>query len=167
MKRLLALLLVCLADRTLADDKSARPIDNDFLINVATCNQAEVEYAKLADKRAGSAKVKDFAASLLDEHKTANDKLAELLKTRKVGVVAGLEKETRDKVQRLGKLEGADFDREFLNCVIQDHKKMIAMFDNQVAKGQEADIRAYAKRTLPGLRKHLEKAQNLEKAVSK
>src|SRR5579864_5950803 len=74
MKRLLALLLVCLADRTLADDKSARPIDNDFLINVATCNQAEVEYAKLADKRAGSAKVKDFAASLLDEHKTANDK---------------------------------------------------------------------------------------------
>jgi len=44
---------------------------------------------------------------------------------------------------------------------------MIAMFDNQVAKGQEADIRAYAKRTLPGLRKHLEKAQNLEKAVSK
>lgn len=163
----LAALVFCVVGRTLGGGKTNRPIDNDFLIKVATCNHAEVEYAKLADKRAGSAKVKDFAANLVGDHKTANDKLAELLKTRKVGVVAGLEKETREKVQRLAKLEGAEFDREFLKSVIQDHKEMIALVDNQVAKGQEADIRRYAKDSLPGLRKHLTTAQELEKGASK
>src|SRR5438128_1335035 len=74
--------------------KDNRALDNDFLIKVATSSQAEIDYGKLADSRA-SADVKDFADTLVKDHRALYDQMAELLKTRKVGVIAGTEKEVK------------------------------------------------------------------------
>src|SRR5262245_16646054 len=84
-----------------SDEKAERPLDKDFLIKVASCSNAEIQISKLADGRAQSAKVKEFATTLVKDHQAAYDRMADLLKNRKVGVVAGLEKETREEVSRL------------------------------------------------------------------
>jgi len=165
---LMAVLVLCgFAIGTNAGEKSARPLDKDFLVKVATCNNAEIEIGKLADKRANSDQVKDFATMLVKDHKAAYDKLGDLLKNRKIGVAAGLEKETRDDIKRLGKLEGTEFDQAFLQHMIREHKKAISIFENQAKNGQEADIRDYAKELLPGLRSHLKKAEELAKTTAK
>jgi putative membrane protein len=164
---LAALLVYVLIGGSQAGEKTARPLDKDFLIKVASAHNAEIEISKLADKHAGSADVKDFANMLVKEHKSAYDQMGELLKNRKIGVVAGLEKETRDELKRLGKLEGAEFDREYLNCMIREHKTAIGIFENQAKNGQEADIRGYAQEMLPDLRKHLKKAEELAKKSGK
>jgi putative membrane protein len=162
----LAVLAVCVWPlATPAGQKSARPLDKDFLVKVASCNNAEIEISKLADSRANSAPVREFAAMLLKDHKAAYDKLGDLAKERKLGIAAGLEKETRDEIKRLSKLEGAEFDRAFLQHTIREHKKAISIFENQAKKGQEADIREYAKELLPDLRKHLSKAEELAKTA--
>jgi len=150
-----------------ANEKMERPLDNDFLVKAATANNAEIEVGKLAERRASSNEVKDYANMLVKDHKTANDKLGGLIKTRKVGVVAGFEKETRDEINRLSNLNGKDFDRAFLDHMIQDHKKAISIFENQAKNGKEEDIRAYAKEMLPDLQKHLKKAEELAKSTSK
>jgi putative membrane protein len=144
-----------------------RPLDKDFLVKVATCNNAEIEVSKLAAKRSGSADVKEFATMLGKDHKAAYDKLGDLIKNRKVGVAAGLEKSTRDEIKKLSKLEGNDFDRAFLDHMIREHKKAIAIFENQAKNGQEPDIRDYAKDLLPDLRKHLKKAETLAQSAPK
>jgi putative membrane protein len=150
-----------------AGEKTTGPLDDDFLTKVATCNQAEVEFSKLADKRAGSERVKEFAATLIKDHQMLNDKVAELLKTRKVGVVAGTEKDTRDEVKRLSKLEGQEFDRAFIDRIAADHKKAITMFEEQVKNGKAADITTFAREHLPHLRKHLAKAETHSKSDGK
>jgi putative membrane protein len=152
---------------TRGGEKTARPLDKDFLVKVATCNNAEIEVSKLADKRANSAQVKEFATMLVKEHKAAYDKLGDLLKNRKIGVVAGLEKESREEIKRLSKMEGEEFDRAFLQHMIREHKTAITIFENQAKNGQEADIRDYAKELLPHLRNHLRKAEQLAKTASK
>jgi putative membrane protein len=144
-----------------------KPLDKDFLVKAATCNHAEIEVTKLADRRSNSSDVKDLALVIQKEHKAAYEKLGELLKTRKVGVVAGLEKDARAEIKRLGALEGAEFDREFLLHMIREHKTAISIFENQAKNGQEADIRDYAKDHLPDLRKHLKKAEELAKTAGK
>jgi putative membrane protein len=148
-------------------DKTERPLDKDFLIKAATANHAEIQFGKLADKRAGSTQVKDYAAMLVKEHQSAYEQLAKLLQNRKIGVVAGLEKETRDEISRLGKLEGVAFDRAFLQCMIKEHNDAIAIFEYQAKNGREGDIRSYANDLLPSLRSHLKQAKELAKSADK
>jgi putative membrane protein len=162
LSKLMAILVVAgMATGTGAGEKGERPLDKEFLVKVASCNNAEIEVGKLADKRSKSADVKDFANMLVKHHKAAYDKLGDLIKNRKIGVAAGLEKETRDEIKRLSKLEGNEFDRAFLDHMIREHKKAVSIFENQAKNGQEADIRDYAKELLPDLRMHLKKAEEL------
>ena len=152
---------------TYGGEKADRPLDKDFLIKVATCNNAGIQVSGLADKRSESSQVKDFATIIVKDHKASGDQLAELLKGRKLAIAAGFDKETKDEVKRLGKLEGNEFDRAYLQCMVKGHKEAIAIFENQAKNGQEEDIRTYAKEVLPHLRKHLSKAQELTKTVEK
>jgi putative membrane protein len=104
---------------------------------------------------------------LIKDHKAAYDQLGTILKNRKLGVVTGLEKETRDELKRLGGLEGAEFDRAYLQSMIKEHKHAIRIFENQVKNGKEQEIRSHAEGMLPDLRKHLSKAEELNKTATK
>ena len=142
-------------------DDAPKPLDNEFLIKAATANHAEIEISKLADRHASSSQVKTFADRLVKDHQAVYRELAELLKNRKVGVVAGLEKDTRDELKRLGNLEGGVFDQEYLRCIIAKHQEAIDLFAAQSKSGKESDIRDFAQKNLPGLRKHLSRAREL------
>ena len=166
-KLLVVLILGALTAGTRGGEKNDRPLDKDFLVKVATCNNAEIEISKLADKRSNSSQVKDFATMLQKDHKAAQEKLGDLLKSRKFGVATGLEKESRDEIKRLSGLDGKEFDRAFLQHAITEHKKAISIFENQAKNGKEADVRDYAKDLLPGLQKHLTKAEDLAKTAGK
>ena len=162
-----AVVILVLGAGTRGAEKGERPLDKDFLIKMASCNHAEAEISKLADKRAESKAVKDFATKLVRDHKETLKRIAQLLDTRKIGVVAGLNKEMRDEVNRLSKLEGGDFDRAYLQCMIKEHKNAIAIVEHQAKDGQDVDVRAYAEGALPVLRKHLDKAKELAKTVKR
>jgi putative membrane protein len=100
------------------------PLDNAFLIKEATCNYAVITISKLAETQ-GSPDVKTFAGQLVKDHQASYDKLADLLKTRKVGVVSGAESETKTEIKRLSDLKGTDFDKEYLKWVIKEHNSGI------------------------------------------
>ena len=148
-------------------DKIGFPLDSDFMVKAASCNNAEIQIAKLASSRSDSASVKEFANRIVTDHKVAFDKLAELFKDRKIGVTTGLEKSTKEELARLGELRGTEFDRAFLKHMVDEHKKAIAVFDNQVKNGKEAAIRDYAKTMLPDLQKHLKRAEELARTEGK
>ena len=147
--------------------KAAQKVDTDFLQQAAVCENAEIEFSKLAASRANSKAVKEFAEKMVKEHQASYDKLAALLKDRKIGIVAGTEKETRDAISKLKELEGAAFDRAYLKQVIDDHKKAISLCETYMVKGTQNDIKAHAKDCLPHIREHLKKAEDLAKTVSR
>ena len=59
-----------------------------------------------------------------------------------------------------------EFDRAFVKHMIAGHQKAIREFENASATLQDADLRDYADDTLPVLRKHLERAQELQMKIS-
>jgi putative membrane protein len=136
-------------------DPAPLPLDNNLLIKMATCNYAAITISKMAEAQ-GTSEVKTFASSLVKDHQASYDKLSELLKTRKVGVVSGTEAETKAEIKRLTELKGTDFDREYLKWIIEEHKSSIPLFENQIKLGKDADVTAYAKDNLVVVRKHLQ-----------
>ncbi len=139
--------------------------DDQFLKDIFVQGHAEIAYSELAERRAANDKVKEFAREMVKEHKRCNEKLAQLLKDRKLAIVAGTEKQTKEEVARLSKLEGANFDRAYMDRMIQDHEKAVAMVQTQTTAAVEADVRAFAKEALPTLKTHLERAKEIAKAL--
>jgi putative membrane protein len=143
-----------------------QPLDNDFVIKASSCEHACVEMAKLGEKHASSPSVKDFASRLTRDHQGCYDKLSEVIKNKKIVVVAGFEKETKAELDRIGKLSGSDFDREFLKWVVAKHREAAGLFEAQAKNGKDADISKFAKDTVPGIRAYLKEAEELSKATN-
>lgn len=159
----LALALALLTQLSLfAEEKKEKATsDTDFLIKASVCGVCEVRLADQAAKHASDDKIKAFAKHLSEDHSRANAKLSEFARLQKVAVVAGQEKETREKLDRLSKLKGNDYDREFLKMMVADHEKAISLFESQSKSGTDGDLKKFAADTLPTLKKHLEEAREL------
>jgi putative membrane protein len=132
---------------------------NDFLIKAVECGHAEVEFSKLAQKNASDAKVKDFANKLVQDHTAANKKLLQQARGLKVGVVAGLDKDKRNAYRDLSKRSGADFDREYMRIMVEDHEKAVRLFGPFAKTGAHEGLRTFANDTLPKLQAHLKDAR--------
>jgi len=61
------------------------------------------------------------------------------------------------------KKNGKDFDKAYINMMVDDHKKVISSFEDESKKGSDADIRAFADSTLHTLRHHLQEAEKCKK----
>ncbi len=63
-----------------------------------------------------------------------------------------------------GKLSGktgAEFDRAFLKEAISHHEKDVALFEKESTSGSDPELKAFAAKTLPTLRQHLQTARSL------
>jgi putative membrane protein len=57
-------------------------------------------------------------------------------------------------------LKGESFDHEFVRDEVAAHRQAIAAFKREAQHGQDADVKAYASKTIPVLEKHLKLAEN-------
>jgi putative membrane protein len=62
-------------------------------------------------------------------------------------------------MQSLQNLTGSEFDQKFVQKVIEHHQKNIASFERASKECQDTDVKAFADKTLPTLRTHLQTAQ--------
>ena len=137
------------------------PIDKEFLVKAASAGHREVQLSRLADSNSKNQQVKQFAQMIVKDHTAANEKISTLLKPYKTAVVVGFDKEMREESTRLSKLENQDFDRAFAKVMVDDHNKAVKLFEHQAKSGKDQDAVSFAKETLPTLRKHLQRAQEL------
>src|SRR5260221_474138 len=84
-------------------------------------------------------------------------------KSSAVSVTApsGANKKQKADYDKMAKLNGAPFDRMFVQHMIADHKKDISAYQKAANKQDAAG--QYAKDELPTLQKHLQTAQSLQK----
>jgi putative membrane protein len=138
--------------------------DYEFVKQALRGDNSEVQLGRLALKNAGSASVKSFAQMLIDDHSKARLQaaaVAEELKAPASNEVAPDAQKTYDHLQTL---KGADFDRQFVAYMVQDHEKDIADFKQEASQGH-GPAQKLAAEGLPTLEKHLETAKSLEHSL--
>src|SRR4051794_7554790 len=177
---------------------------SQFLSKAMEANAAEVKLGELAQSKAEDQRVKDFAAMIVKDHTMALDKMQMLMEDRVNAKVsrAKVDWHTMQLTQmhqqtfdRLSKLSGKEFDREFMNTMVSEHQNAIRDFETharshgnnaandntnttnngrqkpaprdnvKVDYARDTDTIAFANETLPTLKQHLEMAQNIDKDV--
>jgi putative membrane protein len=73
---------------------------------------------------------------------------------------AKMMKKHQEMVSQLSALSGAEFDRKYMEHMVKDHEKDVAAFERESTKGSDADLKAWAAKTLPTLREHLQMARD-------
>jgi putative membrane protein len=126
----------------------------DFVKHAAQGGMAEVELGKLATERAENADVKQFAQRMIDDHAKATDELKQLAGEKSLDVPKDMNAEQKATMNRLSKLSGARFDREYMKAMTKDHDHDVAMFQSYARDGRDQDLKAWAAKTLPTLEEH-------------
>jgi putative membrane protein len=135
--------------------------DRLFVHLLASGGNAEIADARLAESRARSARVKEFARTMLRDHDEANERLADLADKARVPVPKGTDREHRAKHAWLEGLSGSQFDLAYMRAQIVDHQKAVQLLQWEISAAQDDQLRRYASDTLPKVFHHLQMAQTL------
>ncbi|HXG86571.1 MAG TPA: DUF4142 domain-containing protein [Pyrinomonadaceae bacterium] len=130
--------------------------DLAFMNSAAPGNMAEVELGKMASTKAASNDVKQFGQKMVEDHSKANDELKQLAAQKKVKLPPDVMPGHKQLMEKLSKLSGADFDKEYVAAMVEAHEKDVAAFENVSKTAADADVKAYATKTLPTLKMHLD-----------
>jgi putative membrane protein len=122
---------------------------------------AEVELGKLASEKASSDGVKGFAKKMVEDHSKANAELKSLAAAEGVELPAAPGPAHKALEARLRTRSGAEFDSAYMDAMVKDHEKAVKAFTRQSTGGGDPDVKEWAGKKLPALRRHLEMARDL------
>jgi len=136
------------------------------MMKAAEGGQMEVHLAQIAQRQGASDKVKEYAQRLEQDHTQANKDLMGIAQNRGVSLPTSMAGEHQTEMDKLSKLQGADFDKAYIKMMVKDHKKDIKEFEKASNNSMDTDLKTFATNTLPKLREHLTMAQSLERDTS-
>ena len=130
MKTLISTLgAACLALAATLATAADKPTDPEISHIAYSAGVIDVEAAKLALSKTGNADVKAFAQSMQKDHEAVNDMALALVKKLNVtpqdnATSQALTKAAEEKRTELGKLDGAAFDKAYIDNEVAYHKQV-------------------------------------------
>jgi putative membrane protein len=157
MKRIIYVVVVAALTVSSAAALAVDQGSQKFIKEAIEGNLAEVAVGKLAQEKGQSEGVRTFGGHLVTDHGASNEKATAVAKM--IGVTPPTEPNRKQKAvyDKLSKLSGDKFDREFAKAMVDDHKNDIREFEKE-AKKKNDPAADFANETLPTLRKHLDMA---------
>jgi putative membrane protein len=141
--------------------------DEKFMVKAANGGLMEVVAGRLANEKGMSKEVKEFGKHMMEDHQKANDELKQLAESKKIMLPDSMDNDAKDKIEKLSKKSGKDFDKEYMNEMVSDHKKDVNEFEDASKNAKDAELKAWAEKTLPTLRSHLEMAEKTDSLMRK
>jgi putative membrane protein len=141
--------------------------DSEFLVQAVTMSNADMRLSEQASRNASDPKVKEFADRMVKEHKQLDERLAEQGRNLKVAVLAGNEEETKAKLDQLGKLKGADYDRAYVQMMVEDHERAAQLFDGYSKNAKDPGLKTFSTDATKSIKEHLDEARKLFDGLKK
>ncbi|MEA2569594.1 MAG: putative rane protein [Acidobacteriota bacterium] len=133
--------------------------EKQFVMKAAKGGMAEVAGGQTASTRATNPDVKAFGSQMVTDHSKANDELKTLATTKGVALPTAIDGEYKKSLAGIAKKTGTDFDKAYMKDMVEDHEKDVKEFENAAKNSTDPDLKAWAAKTLPTLRHHLEMAK--------
>jgi len=139
--------------------------DEKFVWKAAQTNFAEIEAGRLAEASAGDAEVRRFGTRMVEDHRRAQDDLADLARQKGFRLPTRPDESHQKDAAKLAEFSGAKFDREFMSRMVSDHQKAVSLFEEAAKDGKDADVRDFARKMTPTLRDHQWMAATLKDRI--
>lgn len=148
-----------------AASKIATESPEDFLKNAAQGGMMEVALAKVAASKAQNPEVKKLAGMIAADHEKLNAEVKALAGKKNVTLPTAADSDQSD-IEELQKQKGTALDNAFIEAMIDDHENDIAAFQRQADNSTDPDVKAFAVKTLPTLKMHLDKVKLLRTKIA-
>lgn len=142
-----------------------REDDAEFMVEAASGGMMEVELGKLAQQKAQTKEVKNFAKMMVTDHSKANTELKALAAKKNITVPTAMADKHQTMYNNLKDKTGLEFDKDYMDMMVSDHRDDVDMFEDKVEDAKDADIKAFASKTLTVLRMHYDSAQRIQNIV--
>lgn len=139
--------------------KDGTPV-NQFLEQAAIGGMVEVEMGKIGQQKASLQSIKDFAAMIEKDHVAANTQLSAIAAEKGFKLPTAISATKKEHLNDLNNNTGKNFDSYYINMMVEDHISDISLFEG-ATKSPDTAISAFAKKTLPVLQKHYQKAREI------
>jgi putative membrane protein len=154
-----------LGEKTGADSMlGVTPSTQDFVKEAAISDMFEIQSSQLALQK-GDAQAKSFAQHMITDHQKTTAELQGLIKTANVQTAppTSLDSTHQSKLDKLKKETGRDFTSNYDEMQVSAHKDAVSLFERYAKGGDNAQLKAWAGKTLPTLQQHLQMAEGLNK----
>jgi putative membrane protein len=159
------------AARTPSKEAPSKSSSAAILAQIHRADLKEIAIGKIADEKASTSEVRDYADQLVKDHTTVDRTVVATAHTMNVPLHdAAAPRERRYErahtsmvEEKLGSASGARFDRLFLQQTSADHDKLIRALKQEREDASDDDIEALIDKILPILEQHKELAQMLLK----
>jgi len=165
--------------------------DKNFVSDQLSDGMAEIELAKVARDHAASPDVKQFAQMMIDDHTRAGDQLKQIATSNSIPIDTQIDNKQQNFTDKLSKLNGADFDKEYMSAMVDDHQDAVRALRSRVDENRSAtdrltgknpenpaavkpeqsdnrltmSINEWAANTLPTVEQHLDRAKEIKDHV--
>ena len=147
--------------------KDMRRAEHKFLDKVAEHNLAEIHAGKLAAVQGSSREVRNFGKQMAQDHARSYQDVVELARAKRVSLPGQPDRGHKKDAEKMQKLGGPAFDREYMGAMVKDHEKDVKAFQKMARSAKDPDVKAYALKTLPTLEGQLNMARELQSRTKK
>jgi putative membrane protein len=139
--------------------------DKNFVNKAKLENDAQIDLGKLAVDKSTLHELKDEAEHVVTDYKIMNTELAELIARHGITLTDDESIRADKEHAKLEKLDGHDFDVEFVNEEISRHERMLDAYKHAEENASDVGVKAYAHKYAESVRKHMEKFKDLQKKI--
>ena len=154
---------------TMKDSSASASItqqDSKFAVDATNIGMMEIALGNVAQQNAMRKDVRDFGAMMVKDHTGAADDLKKIADAKHITLPSSLSADDQKKVDDMKAKTGNKFDKAYIDMMIDGHKKAADEFQDEIKSGSDADLRAFATKTLDVIHAHLDSAQKC-KAMQK
>jgi putative membrane protein len=127
----------------------------------------QVNSGRLAEKKGGSADIRNYAHLMVTSHIPVADALTAILQRKNVTPSNTLLHGAYDAmISTLNADHRAAFDRDYVNGQVEYQKGNAALFRQEIENGSDPELKQFASQTLPKIEDHLQRALRLAGASS-
>ncbi|MFN2476405.1 MAG: DUF4142 domain-containing protein [Chthoniobacterales bacterium] len=158
---------------TVHAQESAAPTDPQIAMIAVTADNVDIEAGKMAEKKASSKEVKEFAATMVRDHGAVNGKATALAKKLNVtpeesATSKSLKSDGDKTMKKLEGMSGTAFDKAYVDNEVAYHEAVIGVVTKTlIPNTKNAELKALLESAGPIFASHLEHAKMLQASLNK
>ena len=149
------------------------PNDAQIASIVVTANQVDIDAGKLAESMGSTKEVKAFGKQMVTDHTGVNEQAVALVTKLKVPpednpTSQSLKAGGADNVKKLQSLQGAAFDKAYIDHEVAYHEQVLDAIDKMlVPNAKNEELKALIVKVRPAFVAHLEHAKMIQASLKK
>lgn len=146
----------------------AAPGDGEIMAIAHAANTAEIDTGRLAKSRAQNPQVRQFAQQMIQDHTAMNAELAKNLDLELMDNDESqrIREDALASLDRLKGLQGAEFDRAYIESQVEMHEKVIALMQGElIPNARNPQLKSTLDKAAPKVQSHLKMARQIRTAM--